>query len=183
MEGSRVGHGESLYAIRAYREGESARHVDWKATAKTGSLMAREFARDEENNFCLLLDTRLERGAAERAIGQFERAVSLAASLARHFAEEGAEFELLTPRTRIPRGIGSAHLARVLRALAIVRHETAEDDAPHDLRTELAGVLEPRELQDVLSDKLFKIIITSKPRGSVADAAWRSSHVIYFDEL
>jgi len=179
LESPRAGHGESLFSIRRHQEGESVRLVDWKATAKTGELMAREFARDEENNFCLLLDTIVGKDGSER----FEKAVSLAASLADHFAREGAEFEFLTPRERIPRGIGTAHLDRVFRALAVVQCEQNPVRASADLRDELSEILEPRILQAVLSAKVFKIIITSKPRGSFPSAIWRSSHVIYFDEL
>jgi hypothetical protein len=38
-------------------------------------------------------------------------------------------------------------------------------------------------LQHIFSDKVFKIIISSKPRGSFPSAMWRSSHVVFFDEL
>jgi uncharacterized protein (DUF58 family) len=179
LESLREGHGESLFAIRKYQEGESVRLVDWKATAKTGELMAREFARDEENNFCLLLDTITARDGSE----YFEKAVSLCASLAQHFAREGAEFEFLTPRERIPRGIGAAHLDRVFRALAVVQCEPDPVHTPTDLREELSKILQPKHLEAVLSAKIFKIIITSRPRGSFPAAIWRSSHVIYFDEL
>ena len=179
LESRRSGHGESLFAIRKHQEGESARLVDWKSTAKTGELMAREFARDEENTFCLVLDTIVEQQGTER----FEKAVSLTASLAVHFAAEGAEFEFLTPRQQIPRGIGAAHLDRVLRALALVQCEPASAGASVDLRQELSQILHPRHLQSVLSGKIFKIIITSKPRGSFPSSIWRSSHVIYFGEL
>jgi uncharacterized protein (DUF58 family) len=179
LESRRAGHGESLFAIRKHQEGESARLVDWKSTAKTGELMAREFARDEENTFCLLLDTIV----GERGNESFEKAVSLAASLAVHFAGEGAEFELLTPREQVPRGIGAAHMDRVLRSLALVKSEPASVRTSTDLREELREILQPRQLRTVLSGKIFKIIITSKPRGSFTSSIWRSSHVIYFDEL
>jgi len=179
IESRRAGHGESLFAIRKHQEGESARLVDWKSTAKTGELMAREFARDEENTFCLLLDTIVGEGGSER----FERAVSLAASLAVHFAGEGAEFELLTPREQVPGGIGAAHLDRVLRALALVQCEPVSIRASIDLREELREILRPKQLRTILSGKIFKIIITSRPRGSFSSSIWRSSHVIYFDEL
>lgn len=178
-ESSRAGHGESLFAIRRHREGESVRLVDWKSTAKTGELMAREFARDEENSFCLLLDTMVGGGETDR----FEKAVSLAASLAAHFAGEGSEFELLTPHKRIPRGIGAAHLDSVLRALAVVQHEPLSYGASGDLRERLAEILDHRQLQEVLSGKIFKIIITGRRRGSFPSPIWHSSHVIYFDEL
>ena len=37
------GRGAELYRIREYMPEDSARHVDWKATAKSGSLKVREF--------------------------------------------------------------------------------------------------------------------------------------------
>src|SRR5216683_6255627 len=42
------GRGDDLYLIREYMPEDSARHVDWKATAKTGSLKVREFSREDE---------------------------------------------------------------------------------------------------------------------------------------
>jgi len=44
-------------------------------------------------------------------------------------------------------------------------------------------MLEPYDLQQIHSDKIFKIIISSKPRASFPSSIWRSSHVVYFDEL
>ncbi len=184
LEGLHPGQGESLYSIRKYQDGESARLVDWKATAKTGELMAREYAREEESKFCLILDTHMDtptRGEADAE--QFERAVSLAASLAGNFSEEGAELEFLTPREYIPRGTGTEHLYRILRSLAVVAWEVAPEGASADLRGELSGILGGAQLQEVLSEKVFKIIITSKPRGSFPSTIWRSSHVVYFSEL
>lgn len=183
LEGLHVGHGESLYAIRKYREGESARIVDWKATAKTGTLMAREYAREEESNVCLILDTIIHQPARPDYLQQFEKAVSLAASLAVHFSDEDSELELLTPREYVPRGMGTNHLYRLLRSLAVVSCEPVSRDASSDLRAELSGILSPQEQQHVLSDKVFKIFITSKPKRSFPSAIWRSSHVVFFDEL
>ena len=183
LEGLHVGQGESLYAIRKYREGESARVVDWKATAKTGTLMAREYAREEESNVCLILDTVIHQPVQPDYLQQFEKAVSLAASLAVHFSDEDSELELLTPREYVPRGIGTGHLYRLLRSLAVVSCEPASGDASSDLRADLSGILNLQEQQHVLSDKVFKIVITSKPKRSFPSEIWRSSHVVFFDEL
>jgi uncharacterized protein (DUF58 family) len=183
MEGVHVGHGESLHSIRKYQDGESARIVDWKATAKTAVLMAREFAREEESKFCLILDTLVDGSAAADCAQRFEKAVSLAASLAGHFCGEGAEVEFLTDRQYIPRAAGSDQLYRILGSLAIVECRTAPDTVSSDLRGALSGIIEPAQLQDVLSEKVFKIIITSKPKGSFPSTIWHSSHVVYFSEL
>ncbi len=183
LEGQHVGHGESLHSIRKYQEGESARLVDWKATAKTGELMAREYAREEESKFCLILDTLIATPPAPEYLEQFEKAVSLAASLAAHFTEEGAELEFLTPYEHVPRGLGIPQLYRILRSLAVVGCEVASSETSPDLRGELSGIVESHHLQQILSDKIFKIILSSKPRGSFSSTIWRSSHVVYFDEL
>jgi uncharacterized protein (DUF58 family) len=183
IEGRHTGRGETLFAIRKYCEGESARLVDWKATAKTGELMARQFVREQESRFSLILDTVIHPCAGRDYAGRFEKAVSLAASLASHFSDEGAEFEFLSPREFVPRGMGAAHLYRILRALAIIECRPEAEPAVENLRTTLAGVLEEQALLEILSEKTFKIIITSKPRGSFPSSIWRSSHIIYFDEL
>ena len=50
------GRGSDLYRIREYQPEDSARHVDWKATAKSGSLKVREFAREDERRLCIAFD-------------------------------------------------------------------------------------------------------------------------------
>lgn len=180
LEGLHVGPGEALFSIRKYQDGESARIIDWKASAKTGDLMAREYARDEESKFCLILDTRVPDPAPAGAGETFEKAVSLAASLAAHFLEGGAGIEFLTQEEYVPRGTGIDHLYRILRRLATVQPRPMTLAARESLWNWDAG---DAPLQQVLSDKVFKIIITSHPRGSFPPAIWRSSHVIFFDEL
>jgi uncharacterized protein (DUF58 family) len=183
MEGLRAGPGDSLYAIRKYQGGESVRLIDWKATAKTGELMARQFARDEETKFCLILDLLIAQTAAPDYLDQFEKAVSLAASLAAHFVEEGSELEFLTPDEYVPRDRGTIQLYRILRCLAVASCRLCDRNKPLDLYSELSQAVEREHLQQILSDKIFKIIITSRPRGSFPSEVWRSSHVVYFDEL
>ncbi len=183
MEGRHIGLGESLYALRKYRDGESARRVDWKATAKTGELMAREYAREEESEFCLILDNRIHPASGWNSEDRFEKAVSLAASLAAHFTDEGAELEYLTPDEYVEPGMGPDQLYRILRSLAVIGCEPAPQAGSPDLKEELAAVVDPRVLNDILSPKVFKIIITSKPKGCFSSSMWHSSHVVYFDEL
>ncbi len=185
LEGHHVGPGENLLSIRKYQESESARIIDWKATAKTGELMAREFAREEESKFCLILDTNLHIGDTAECEKSFEKAVSLAAGIAAHFLKEGAGLEFLTPREHVPRGIGTHHLFRILRSLAVVKYETASAEDPSKLwdYRRFPKIKDTQALRQILSDKVFKIIITSKPRGSFPSAIWRSSHVIFFGEL
>lgn len=62
--------------VRAYLPGDEVRHLHWKATARTGQLMIRDYADPHQPRFTVLLDDRGETGETE-----FEDAVELAASL------------------------------------------------------------------------------------------------------
>src|SRR5579863_4916292 len=94
------GRGADLYRIREYMHEDSARHVDWKATAKSGSLKVREFAREDERKVCIAFDNPEPALISERA---YEKAVDLTASLAWHFSTQEAEVSYVVPgraRTR-----------------------------------------------------------------------------------
>jgi uncharacterized protein (DUF58 family) len=80
------GLGQDFYRIRPYIPFESARHVDWRATAHTGELLVREFAREQEHLITLVLD--LEAGEEHRE--WFEQAVECCAYLAWRMAQRGA---------------------------------------------------------------------------------------------
>lgn len=185
LEGRNVGQGENLFSIRKHQETESARIIDWKATAKTGELMAREYAKEEENRLCLILDTRVDSRSSHFDESVFEKSVSLAASIAAHFIAAGAEVEFLTPREYVPYGTGMEHLYRVLRCLAVVQREPPQPQPPERLWSSASfpGVADKQAIHQILSDKSFKIILSGQARGNFPSAIWRSSHVVYFDEL
>ena len=82
------GRGDDLYLIREYMPEDSARHVDWKATAKSGSLKVREFSREDERKLRIVFDNPGPGNVSEQA---YENAVTAAASLGWHFAEANAE--------------------------------------------------------------------------------------------
>ncbi|MGA9509539.1 MAG: DUF58 domain-containing protein [Candidatus Sulfotelmatobacter sp.] len=86
------GRGSDLYCIREYLPEDSARHVDWKATAKSGSLKVREFSREDERKLCIVFDNPAVGVISEAA---YECAVNLAASLAWHFSLQDAEVSFL----------------------------------------------------------------------------------------
>jgi uncharacterized protein (DUF58 family) len=92
IEAWRRGPGHDFYRIRPYEALESARHVDWKATAHTRSLQVREFARDEDQMVVIFLD--LDATPDQRA--WFETAVECAAFVAFRLSESGHRVRLLT---------------------------------------------------------------------------------------
>lgn len=86
------GRGHDFHRIRPYEAFESARHVDWKASAHTGELQVREFAREQEHLIELFLDLDLPAAAREG----FERAVECCAHIAWRIAQRGARLRLRT---------------------------------------------------------------------------------------
>ncbi len=71
------GRGEDFHRIRPYEHNESARHVDWKATAHTGELQVREYVRREQPSVEIVLDLRVP----PNGFDQFERDVECCAFL------------------------------------------------------------------------------------------------------
>ncbi len=90
LEAQQRGRGNDFYRIRPYEVLESARHVDWKATAHTGDLQVREFAREQDHRVDIYLDL----DCAENA--WFESAVDCAAFLAFRLSAHGARVRLRT---------------------------------------------------------------------------------------
>lgn len=86
MEALQRGRGHDFYRIRPYEALESARHVDWKATAHTGNLQVREFSREQDRHVVMYFDL----DAPQDAEAWFESAVDCAAFLAFRLAEHDA---------------------------------------------------------------------------------------------
>jgi uncharacterized protein (DUF58 family) len=68
----------SFHAIRQYVAGDSYRHVHWKSTAKTGTLMVRQYEETRHSRIAVVLDLD---SASYASDDEFEMAVSAAASL------------------------------------------------------------------------------------------------------
>jgi uncharacterized protein (DUF58 family) len=172
LESYQRGRGNDLYAIRDYQFDDSARHVDWKASARTGVLQVREFAREDERRVMLAFDPYLGQDSANtsRTEARFERAVALCAGLAWHFFEINSVVEFRSAGFATPRVASSGIIYDILRYLAGV--------AP-------LQPLPGRNFLDSLADApdIFKIILTSQPRGSIPTHLWNSSYMLFVSSL
>jgi uncharacterized protein (DUF58 family) len=148
------GRGDDLYLIREYMPEDSARHVDWKATAKSGSLKVREFSREDERKLRIVFDNPAKGVVSENA---YESAVTLAASLSWHFAGENTEISFASQGYS-----GEPDLYRFLAHLAVAQ--------PQPLPSVVDG-LQPSED--------YNIILTTRARGSVPTALWACSYFIF----
>lgn len=76
---SRSGAGDDLLALRNYSQGDSQRLIHWKASARLGKLMVRQFAHESQHGLVLRFDTPADIWTRPE---QFELLCSLAGSMA-----------------------------------------------------------------------------------------------------
>jgi len=229
IESHARGSGDDLYAIRRYQPSDHMRNIDWKATAKSLQIMVREHMREDEWRLTIVFDTELPTSIASKLSAgedrdvpeadrevfdafseRFERAVTLAASLANHFILERADVELITTGEErdVASGSGSDHLYRILASLATLepagrtpekqtkprrwfstnRSRTLERSGREDElpRARKNGGIAWRLLDEVpvlADDRRFKVLITSAAKGTIPAHVWRSAHVVFIDDL
>lgn len=114
------GHGVSLFSIRDYQSGDSARSIHWKLSSKGTGIKVREHEREEIKTIQLVLDFNCPAEPSLAEIEQFEKSVSVAASLAKFFLDRGFETALWTVAGSVPKSLGEGHLKRIMRALALI---------------------------------------------------------------
>jgi uncharacterized protein (DUF58 family) len=168
LESFMRGRGHDLYSIRAYQTSDSARQVDWKASAKKGALQVREFAREDERRVLLVLDPFIPPNATAASDLAFERGVSLCASLAWHFYEIDSVLGFRTAGLETPVAPADEVIYDILRHLAVAAPQPAE-----------TGPSFLNELAD--SSQLFKIILTRQQRGSIPTSLWSSGYVLFLE--
>jgi hypothetical protein len=165
------GRGHDLYAIRDYMESDSARHVDWKATAKAQQLKVREFTREDERRLVLVFDSRLST-ANEKALAQFEKGVNFCACLAWHFHEIDAQMQFIADGFETPMAPAGEIIYPVLETLALVEPQAGSAASMTDLEARIASAASG-----------FHIVITSRPHGSIPTHLWGSSYLVFMDSL
>jgi len=151
-----AGRGYDLYRIREYLPEDSARHVDWKATAKTGALKVREFTREDERKLRIVFDNP---DPGRVALENYERYVGLAASLSWHFAAENTELSFA-----VHEALESPDIYGFLRFMATVQPKAG------------ASLLESLPLSDD-----YNVIFTARARGSIPTPLWNCSYFVFLE--
>lgn len=148
VEAMQRGRGADFYRIRPYEALESARHVDWRATAHTGELQVREFAREQDRAVLVYLDLDVPPGAED----WFEWAVECAAFLVYELGGRETKVRLVTQEFDAT-APGTADVYTLLKYLALVSPVHSRKPAP------------PEEGGD------YQVILTADPQR-LADVGW-----------
>ncbi|MBA4371873.1 MAG: hypothetical protein C0402_03315 [Thermodesulfovibrio sp.] len=119
-----LGSGDEMVHIRHFREGDDPRQISWKASSKGLGLMVREYALQESGRTTVVLGN-----SDPKAGGDFEKAVSIAATLARDLIRGGRPVRLVAGSEVVPFGSGYEHLLQILDMLALVREGGPGEDS------------------------------------------------------
>ena len=131
----RTGGGESFVLVREFLYGDDWRKIHWKASAKTQKLMVKEYVTEDPRRLTVILDNLMPPDVRD-----FEKAVSVAASISDSFLREGFFVRLLTCRKMIPFGGGNEHLFKILDVLALVEGQDSWE-SPLSLERETPGIV------------------------------------------
>ena len=150
------GRGTDLYRIREYLPEDSARHVDWKATAKSGALKVREFAREDDRRLRLVFDNP---SPGELTAAEYERMVSLAASVTRRLREDGV----------------------FVRFVAQEYQSTNDDIGFLDYLATASAQKGVSVLDNLAASTDYSLVITARKRGTVPSILWASSYFLFIE--
>ena len=163
------GRGHDLYTIRDYQPGDSARFVDWKASAHTASLKVREFTREDERRVQLVFDRSLPAGQPPEAkmADRFERAVDFCAALAWHFYQIDSQLQFVSDNFRTHSASAGEIIFDILGYLAMVQPLPGSQNL----------------LETLGEEDLFKIILTAAAPGSIPTHLWTCSYFVFQERL
>jgi uncharacterized protein (DUF58 family) len=144
--GKLVGEGDQLRELREHQAGDAFRRIAWKASARRGHLMVREFERDERDVVFLLLDASVELWSGELGESPLDQAIDEVAGVAlRHLARgDSVGLGILGSRTLawVKPGRTSQHGALLLGTLAEATACVDSDRSSLDESEVAARVLE-----------------------------------------
>jgi uncharacterized protein (DUF58 family) len=169
----RRGEGRSFARLRDYVVGDDPRHIDWKATARRGHPITREFTVEQSQTVYVLVDAGRSMTQLAGAYPRFEYALSSALVLADVAARAGDRVGAMVfddqLRALVPaqRGIGALHAMRT--ALVPLQPTLVEPDYSAAFR---ALALRQRKralvvlLTDVIDARAARSLLAHLSRGA-----------------
>jgi uncharacterized protein (DUF58 family) len=181
LQRRRRGEGLDFHQLREYREGDVQRQIDWKATARAGRLVSREYQDERDQTILLLVDAGRRMGAKDGDLAHFDHVLNAALLLAYVALRQGDAVGLLTmsgtQRWLAPRKAPST-VNLLLNHVYDLQPSTATTDY-HAAATEVVKRMRKRALVVVLSNMRDEDDDTLGPALSLL----QSRHLVLFASL
>jgi uncharacterized protein (DUF58 family) len=161
------GEGSDLRELREHQPGDAFRRIAWKASARRGQLLVRDFEREERDVVWLVLDVSVDLWAGPLGRAPLDLAIDDVAGLASRHLGRGDRVGLYlfasAPRVVLPPDTGPAHAAKLTHALVVGAGTYDADRSDLDEADVAVRVLEhlrpldPKNLADVRRGDLDKL--------------------------
>ncbi|MEZ4442522.1 MAG: DUF58 domain-containing protein [Polyangiaceae bacterium] len=166
--GRQRGEGTDLHELRELVPGDSFRRIAWKASAKRGRLVVKEFEREERDVVMIVVDCSVEHWSGPMGGAPLDRSIDLTASLAAHHLTQGDHvgLRLIGSRElcRLEPDGGRPQAGRVVAALLdhagvldVDRSGWDESDLAVQV-TEHLRPLDPRAVSDLRQNRIDKLV-------------------------
>lgn len=167
-----VGAGAELHQLRGYVPGDPLSRIDWKATARSGELVTREFSEDLHLDIVVAVDAgRFSRVRAGR-LDRFGLYANLAARFAEVAVENDDRIGLIVYADRV---LVSCAPARGLPAVIRLRRALEEQSVQNAESDPTAAAIRIRAL---LKHRGLVVILTDLDDASVADPLARAVRLL-----
>jgi uncharacterized protein (DUF58 family) len=127
------GGGTDLAGLRAYTEGDDARHIDWNVTARMNEPQLRVFNEERELTVWLVLDRSASMTVGQPGRGKHDVLSELAVLLARLFSRGGNKVGALLydngELRTLPPGTGRRHVLQLAARLAAADERSTQAEA------------------------------------------------------
>jgi uncharacterized protein (DUF58 family) len=181
LQRRRRGEGMDFHQLREYRQGDSQRQIDWKASARTRRLISREYQEERDQQVVFLIDCGRRMAAKDGELSHFDHALNAALLLAYVSLRQGDAVGFLTmsgeARYLAPRK--SAATVRLMLNRLYDLQPTLLTSDYYSAATELMRRLRKRSLVVILSNLRDEDDDTLQP----ALALLRKRHLVLFASL
>jgi uncharacterized protein (DUF58 family) len=92
----RRGEGMEFHQLREYRQGDAQRAIDWKATARTQRLIAREYEEEKDQRVLLVIDCGRRMASKDDELSHFDHALNASLLLAHVALRQGDAVGMMT---------------------------------------------------------------------------------------
>lgn len=149
----RRGSGLEFHQLREYRDGDSLRQIDWKATSRLRKLIAREYQDERDQQILLLLDGGFRMRTQDGVLSHFDEALNALLLLAYVVQRQGDAVGLMSfanEERYLPPAKGHNVLARMMNAVFDLEAGAQTPDFL-SVAADLAGRLRKRSLVVIIT--------------------------------